>query len=110
MSRSLKVILPVAFLALASLISFALIQSRPAAMVQPAQPPALLVSTLVAEGRSVTFSVESQGLVTPRTETTLMSEVAGQIVEVSAAFVAGGFFRAGDVLLRIDPRNYETQV
>jgi RND family efflux transporter MFP subunit len=24
--------------------------------------------------------------------------------------VAGGFFRAGDVLLRIDPRNYETQV
>jgi RND family efflux transporter MFP subunit len=110
MSRSLKVILPVAFLALASLFSFALIQSRPAAMVQPVQPPALLVSTLVAERQPVTFSVESQGLVTPRTETTLMSEVAGQIVEVSPAFVAGGFFRAGDVLLRIDPRNYETQV
>lgn len=110
MSRSLKFILPVAFLALASLISFALIQSRPAAMVQPPQPPALLVSTLLAQRQPVTFSVESQGLVTPRTETTLMSEVAGRIVEVSPAFVAGGFFRAGDVLLRIDPRNYETQV
>ena len=110
MARSLKFILPIAFLALASLISFVLIQSRPAAMLQPPQPPALLVSTLVAERKPVTFTVESQGSVTPRTETTLVSEVAGQIVEVSPTFVAGGFFRAGDVLLRIDPRNYETQV
>ena len=110
MARSLKFILPVAFLALASLISFVLVQSRPAAMLQAPQPPALLVSTLVAERESVTFKVESQGSVTPRTETTLVSEVAGQIIEVSPAFVAGGFFRAGDVLLRIDPRNYETQV
>jgi RND family efflux transporter MFP subunit len=110
MSRSLKFILPIAFLALASLVSFVLIQSRPEAMLQPPQPPALLVSTLVVERESVTFSVESQGSVTPRTETTLMSEVAGKIVEVSPAFVAGGFFRAGDVLLRIDPSNYETQV
>ena len=110
MARSLKFILPIAVLALASLISFVLIQSRPAAMLQPPQPPALLVSTLVAERKPVTFTVESQGSVTPRTETTLVSEVAGQIVEVSPTFVAGGFFRAGDVLLRIDPRNYETQV
>jgi RND family efflux transporter MFP subunit len=110
MARSLKFILPVAFLALASLISFVLVQSRPAAMLQAPQPPALLVSTLVAERESVTFRVESQGSVTPRTETTLVSEVAGQIIEVSPAFVAGGFFRAGDVLLRIDPRNYETKV
>ncbi len=110
MARSLKLILPIAFLALASLISFVLVQSRPAAMVQAPQPPALLVSTLVAEREPVTFRVESQGSVTPRTETTLVSEVAGQIGEVSPAFVAGGFCRAGDVLLRIDPRNYETQV
>ena len=110
MARSLKFILPVAFLALASLASFVLVQSRPAAMLQAPQPPALLVSTLVAERESVTFRVESQGSVTPRTETTLVSEVAGQIIEVSPAFVAGGFFRAGDVLLRIDPRNYETKV
>lgn len=110
MPRSLKFVLPIAFLALASTISFVLIQSRPAAMLQPPQAPALLVSTLVAEREAVTFRVESQGSVTPRTETTLVSEVAGQIVEVSPAFVAGGFFRAGDVLLRIDPRNYETEV
>ena len=31
-------------------------------------------------------------------------------VEVAPAFVSGGFFRRGDVLLRIDPRNYESAV
>jgi len=46
--------------------------------------------------------------VTPRTRTTLVSEVSGQIVEVAPAFVSGGFFKKGDVLVRIDPRNYQT--
>jgi RND family efflux transporter MFP subunit len=36
--------------------------------------------------------------------------VAGQIVDVAPAFVSGGFFLKGDVLLRIDPRNYESAV
>jgi len=40
----------------------------------------------------------------------LVAEAQGQIVEVSPTFVSGGFFRKGDVLLRIDPRNYEAAV
>ncbi|NRB70815.1 MAG: efflux RND transporter periplasmic adaptor subunit, partial [Xanthomonadales bacterium] len=54
--------------------------------------------------------VSSQGAVRPRTETTLVSEVGGKVVAVSENFVAGGFFRAGDVLLQIDPSDYETAV
>jgi RND family efflux transporter MFP subunit len=38
----------------------------------------------------------------------LVSEVAGQIIDVSPAFVSGGFFSQGDVLVRIDPRNYQS--
>ena len=52
--------------------------------------------------------VDSQGTVSARTRTTLVSEVSGQIIEVSPAFVSGGFFRKGDILVRIDPRNYQT--
>jgi RND family efflux transporter MFP subunit len=40
----------------------------------------------------------------------MMSEVAGQIIEVSPAFVSGGFFKRGDVLVRIDPRNYQSSL
>ena len=106
----LKVLLPVVFLAVAVGASFVMIQSRPEAMQKPAPPPSLLVSVAVAERQPVRFTVSSRGSVSPRTQTTLVSEVAGQIVEVSPAFVSGGFFTRGDVLIRMDPRIYEASV
>ena len=69
---------------------------------------AVLVDTIEAEVVSLNFSVNSQGTVRPRTETTLVSEVSGKIVSVSPEFVAGGFFRNGEVLLQIDPSDYRT--
>jgi RND family efflux transporter MFP subunit len=57
---------------------------------------------------SLPFYVYSQGSVKPRTETTLVAEVAGQIVSVSSNFIAGGFFRKGETLLQIDPSDYQT--
>jgi len=69
---------------------------------------AVMVEAIPAELTSLHFLVHSQGTVVPRTETTLVAEVAGQIVSVSPNFIAGGFFRKGEVLLQIDPSDYET--
>ena len=110
MSRTLKVLLPIVFLLVAVGASFVMIQSRPEAMQKPVPPPALLVSVATAQRQPVVFVVRSQGSVSPRTQTVLISEVSGQIVETSPAFVAGGVFNRGDVLVRIDPRNYRTAV
>ena len=110
MTRILKIILPVAFIVAAVVASFAMIHGRADAPKEVAPKPALLVSVATASRRPTSFVVRSRGLVSPRTQTTLVSEVAGQIAEVSDAFVSGGFFRRGDVLIRIDPRNYETLV
>ena len=74
------------------------------------EAPALLVQVIPVEREAVRFTVISQGTVTPRTQTTIVSEVTGHIVEVVASFESGGFFDKGDVLARIDPRNYETAV
>ena len=70
--------------------------------------PALVVAVIPARVESLNFSVVSQGPVAPRTETTLVAEVSGQIVSVSSNFIAGGFFRKGEMLLQIDPSDYET--
>ncbi len=70
--------------------------------------PAVLVETIDAEVRTLNLVVNSQGSVRPRTETALVAEVSGKVVSVSADFVAGGFFRKGDVLLEIDPSDYRT--
>lgn len=80
----------------------------PRAMQVQFELPSILVQTGTAERQPTTYYVESRGTVSPRTQTTLVSEVSGQIVEVSNAFVRGGFFNEGDLLMRVDPRNYET--
>ena len=110
MTRILKIILPVAFIVAAVVASFAMIQARPDAPKEASPKPALLVSVATARSEAIQFVIRSRGVVSPRTQTTLVSEVSGKISEVSPAFASGGFFQRGDVLIRIDPRNYETGV
>ncbi|MGH8552395.1 MAG: efflux RND transporter periplasmic adaptor subunit, partial [Methylococcales bacterium] len=40
----------------------------------------------------------------------LVSEVAGKAIDIHPAFAAGGFFKKGETLVRIDPRDYEFAV
>jgi RND family efflux transporter MFP subunit len=70
----------------------------------------LLVETITVSPVDTNITVVSQGTVEPRTRTNLVSEVAGQVIEVSPAFVAGGFFRKDDVLVRLDDQNYRAAV
>lgn len=60
--------------------------------------------------RDVQLKVQAQGTVQSHTSTTLSAEVSGKIVDVSPAFVEGGFFRQGEVLVTIDPSDYEVAV
>lgn len=103
-----KVVLPIVIVAGAVLVASVIIATKPEAARKPAPPPSLLVDVAAVGRQPVTFVVQSQGVVTPRTRTTLVSEVSGQIVDVAPAFVSGGFFKRGDLLVRIDPRNYQT--
>ncbi|GAB4199319.1 MAG: efflux RND transporter periplasmic adaptor subunit [Wenzhouxiangellaceae bacterium] len=75
---------------------------------QPKPDVARLVDTVELQPRNIQYEVETFGTVMPRTETTLMAEVAGKVVEVAEAFAAGGFLRQGDLLMQIDPSDYET--
>jgi len=54
--------------------------------------------------------VRTRGTVRPRTETDLVSEVSGKVTEVSPSLREGGFFDKGDILLQIDPFDYQTAV
>ena len=108
--RHPKALLPVAVLAFGALCAFVLISARSEVVVAPPQVPPPLVRAMPVEIRDVQLTVDAQGTVAPRTKTSLVSQVAGQIIRVSPAFANGGFFKAGDVLLAIDPRDYELAV
>lgn len=105
-----RYLLPLGLIALSIVVVAALV-----AIAQSKRPErkdtgtqAVLVDTIPAEKTTLNLTVFSQGAVEPRTQTTLVAEVAGQIVSVSPNFIAGGFFRQGEVLLQIDPSDYET--
>jgi len=66
-----------------------------------------LVQVQPASVRSITLDVSSYGLIAPKNQTQLVAQLSGQLVEVSEAFVKGGFVKKGDVLARIDPNDYE---
>ena len=69
-----------------------------------------LVEVVELERMTTNFEVRSQGTVRPQTETILSAEVSGTITRISPKFLAGGVFRANEVLMRIDPTNYEVAV
>ncbi|MEQ8177390.1 MAG: efflux RND transporter periplasmic adaptor subunit [Amphiplicatus sp.] len=71
-------------------------------------PPAVFYK--VAEAQAVTLDVRAQGEVRPRTDINLTAQVAGKIVDTSAAFVDGGAFDKGDLLIKIEDADYRVAV
>jgi len=65
------------------------------------------VRSMIIRLQDVVLRVTSQGTVSPRTESELISQVAGQVIDVSPRFASGGFFRKNEALIRIDPRDYQ---
>lgn len=88
-------------------ISTAMVQMKPAPPKKERVDLDPLVAVLVLETMTANFEVTSQGTIRPRTETILSAEVSGTITGISPKFVAGGLFDANEVLMRIDPTNYE---
>lgn len=71
-------------------------------------PPAVRVITVKPE--RLRMDVRSQGRVMAQTEIDLVTGVSGNIIKISPAFVSGGFFKKGDLLVAIDPAEYDLRV
>lgn len=63
----------------------------------------------VTRGETGTFrpEVRATGTVRPEKEIVLSPRVSGEITSISDAFTPGGFVEAGEVLVQIDPADYE---
>ncbi|NVK40770.1 MAG: efflux RND transporter periplasmic adaptor subunit [Oceanospirillaceae bacterium] len=107
----IKKILPVlVFAGLAGMAALVML-NRPEAKRSAAPPETVVrVETLTLAPRPYQVRLQSYGTVRPRTQSTLLPQVSGQITEVSPNFRDGGFFEAGEVLLHIDSRDYEAAV
>ena len=107
LARSLKVLLPLVVVGVATLAAVVLVRSKPevATQVPLVAPPGVRAHLVQVD--TVQVPVLSQGTVRPRTETQIVPQIAGRVTWVAPSFAPGGFFEEGDVLLRIDPFDYQ---
>ena len=110
MKRFLKVLIPVLIVAVAIGVTVILVGSRPPPAQVVPQTAATVVEVVTAEPQDLRYRVRSQGVLRPAVSSSLVAEVAGKVEWVSDSFVAGGYFAAGEALLRIDPSDYRAQV
>jgi RND family efflux transporter MFP subunit len=109
-AKTLKLVVPaivlVAGVAAAALIASA--RKAPPRVDRPALGP--LVEVMETQVSDIPVVISGNGEVVPRVTVDIVPQVPGQVVRVHRSLVAGGFFRAGEVLVVIEPRDYELAV
>lgn len=110
MKRLLQFILPLAIITTAVWMMKGLIASRDEPVRRKPPTAQLRIEAITPTPSSFKFKVPTRGNVRPRTQSTLIPEVSGTIVDVSPSLREGGFFKRGDILLGVDPLDYLTAV
>jgi hypothetical protein len=105
-----RLIFPVGVI-LVGLAGFKLLWEEPEEAKRP-RKPARPIRTTVAELHLQDYQivVHTQGIVRPHSEVALMAEVSGRIAQVMPEFEDGAFFDEGDVLIELNPVDYETEL
>lgn len=98
-------------LLIAFMIVSAMFATKPEARKFGSRPaPAVTVETTQLMPTDYQIWIDSYGSATPLTLTNLVSDVSGRVIEVSEKIRAGATFNKGEVLLRIEPRDYQIAV
>ena len=108
--KILSRLMPLMVLILAGVIAAVIFLNKPVAKRKPVHNKLLTVETLTLQAQQFPVLVQTQGTVEPRTTTTLISRVTGEVDYVSSAFRPGGFFEPGDTLLTIDDTDYKLDI
>ena len=108
MKLAFRILAPLVIVAAAVWFARHLILTQPEPRKFAAPPQVTSVEATRLETESFQVFLDTQGTVRPRTTSTLIPEVSGRILRISPNFREGRFFEKEDVLLEIDPVNYET--
>ena len=105
--KLMKVIVPVCVLAVFVIAAKVVSDNPPTAKRgKPSKAPQLNVAVQTIEKENLTLQINSYGTVQPRTQSVLMPQVSGEIKAIGDNFRAGGFFEKGEMLVKLDDRDY----
>ncbi len=66
-----------------------------------------LVKVERLDRRDIQMIIRGYGTVNPRLQVEIVPQVSGKVIWVNPQFKAGGYIRRGELILKIDPRDYE---
>jgi RND family efflux transporter MFP subunit len=97
----------IALLAVAAVLLFLIFSTEPVPQRESAvRETAMLVEVEIAKGGTFRPLIQATGVVKAAREILFRPRVGGEVVELSDAFVPGGFVKQGGLLLRIDDTDY----
>lgn len=108
--RFIRILAPIIVLVVGAGVSFAIINSKQQPQSQEVETKPRNIKAVVAESGDIQLKIFTQGSVNAKQVIDIVPQVAGTITYVSPKFVAGGQFDKGEVILKIDPRDYEVAV
>ncbi|MBS3808923.1 MAG: efflux RND transporter periplasmic adaptor subunit [Desulfobacterales bacterium] len=93
------------------LAGFYLLKSSREALGRQEQEPSLpIVRTVPVEFGNVDMKLAGEGTVRPVAETRIVPQVGGRVIYASENLVNGGSFKKGELMLAIEPDDYEIAV
>lgn len=92
------------------LVSMLLVKTRPEAKRESVERPPVEVKVAPIHLIDLPVTLPTQGLVDARRRTKLAAEVSGKVIAVSEKYESGLEFQEGEVLLEIDPADYEAEL
>lgn len=108
--RPLRFVLPVLVLAAAAAGAAVLVLTRPAPEAAPVAERRFAVRTVTAARSDFAPVIRHFGRLVASREVQLEAAVAGRVIEISDRLRPGGQLRAGDIVARLDPAFYESQL
>ena len=105
-----KVFIPGAVVAASVFAALTLMATAPKLEPTAESPAPLIVRVVTVAAAPMRLTVSSQGAVGPSTQSQLIPEVSGRVVWMSPALVPGGYFEAGQPLLRLDDKDLAAAV
>ena len=107
MRQVLQIALPVVVLGVAGLVTKMIVSNPNKPKTRKVETPVVYVEIQEAKKENFPITVMTQGEVQARIASKIIPEVSGKIIEVSDNFFAGRFFKKNDILVKLDPRDYE---
>jgi len=109
-NKAMKIVLPIVIILAGFAVMQILVLRRPAPQKEIKEHPGLLTEVVKVRTEDRKIRVFATGTVKARQEATLTPQVSGVITFISPYFIAGGFFKKGELLFKVEDLDYRLAV